>query len=64
MPIDISSTFTPVFSHKLAISLINVIFVAKNALDAYLINSAALLEVCKYEAPFEIKGCINFLKYD
>ena len=36
-----------VFSHKLAISFIKVIFVAKKALEAYLINSAALLEVCK-----------------
>ena len=45
IPIEISSTFIPVFSHKLAISLINVIFVAKKALEAYLINSAALLDV-------------------
>ena len=48
----------PVFSHKLAISFIKVILVAKKALEAYLINSAALLEVCKYEAPLEIKWTI------
>ena len=57
-----SSIFIPVFSHKFAISLINVIFVAKNAFDAYLINSAALLEVFKYCAPFEIKGLYKFFK--
>ena len=44
------------FSLKLANSFINVIFVAKNALDAYLINSAALREVFKYFAPLDIKG--------
>ena len=42
---EISSTLIPVFSHKFAISLIKVIFVAKKAFDAYLINSAALLDV-------------------
>ena len=44
------------FSHKLAISLINVILVAKKALEAYLINSEALLVVLIYLAPFEING--------
>ena len=43
MPIEISSTSIPVFSHKFAISFINVIFVAKKAFEAYLNNSAALL---------------------
>ncbi len=33
-----------------------VILVAKKAFAAYLINSAALLEVFTYLAPFEIKG--------
>ena len=54
--IEISSTFMSIFSHKLAISLINVILVARNAFDAYFINSAALLEVWTYFAPFTIKG--------
>ena len=56
MPIDTSSTFISNFSHKLANSLINVILVARKALEAYLINSAALLEVLMYFAPFEIRG--------
>jgi hypothetical protein len=33
-----------------------VIFVAKKALEAYLINSAALLDVLMYFAPLDIKG--------
>ena len=45
IPIEISSTSILVFSHRFAISLINVIFVARKALDAYLINSEALLFV-------------------
>ena len=51
-----------VFSHKLAISLIKVIFVARNAFDAYLINSAALLDVGTYFAPFAISGEYKFLR--
>ena len=51
-----SSTLTLIFSHKFEISLIKVIFVAKKAFDEYLINSAALREVWKYVAPFEIRG--------
>ena len=47
IPMDISSTSIPVFSHKLAISFINVILVAKKALEAYLINSAAQGCCCK-----------------
>ena len=39
----------------------NVIFVAKKALDAYLINSAALLEVWIYWAPLEIRGAYKLL---
>ena len=50
------------FSHKLAISLINVILVAKKALEAYLINSEALLVVLIYLAPFEINGEERFFK--
>jgi len=57
---EISSTSISVFSHKFAISLINVIFVAKNALAAYLINSAALLFVDKYFAPLETRGEYKF----
>ena len=53
---DTSSTFTFVFSHKLAISFIYDIFVAKKAFDAYLIISAPLLFVEKKTAPFLIKG--------
>ena len=66
IPIEISSTFIPVFSHKLAISFMNVIFVAKKALDAYFINSAPLRVVVKKLAPLFIKGWYNFfsvLKY-
>ena len=40
----------------------NVIFVAKNALDAYLINSAALRDVWTYLAPLAIKGEYRFFK--
>ena len=61
IPMDISSTSIPVFSHKLAISFINVILVAKKALEAYLINSAARLFVETYFAPFEINGEYKFL---
>ena len=46
----------PVFSHKFAISFIKVIFVARKAFEAYLINSAALLFVETNLAPFEING--------
>jgi hypothetical protein len=56
MPIEISSILTLIFSHKFASSLIKVIFVAKKALEAYLINSAALLEVFTYFVPFDING--------
>jgi len=56
MPIEISSTFTLIFSHKFAISLINVILVAKKEFEAYLISSDALLVVFTYFAPFEING--------
>ena len=55
---EISSTFIPIFSHRLAISLIKVIFVAKKAFEAYLINSAALLFVVRYCAPFDIRWII------
>ena len=47
---------TSIFSHKLASSFINVILVAKKAFDAYLINSAALIEVLTYFAPLDING--------
>ena len=53
---EISSILTLIFSHKFASSLIKVIFVAKKAFDAYFINSAALLDVLTYFAPFDIKG--------
>ena len=56
IPIEISSTSIPVFSHKFAISLIKVIFVAKKAFDAYLISSEALLLVKINFAPFDING--------
>jgi len=56
MPIDISSILMSTFSHRLANSFINVILVAKKAFEAYLINSAALLDVLTYCAPFEING--------
>ena len=62
IPIEISSMFISVFSHKFAISFINVIFVAKKAFDAYFISSAALLDVFKYWAPFEINGEYKFFK--
>ena len=61
MPIDTSSTSISIFSHKFAISLINVIFVAKKALAAYLISSAALRLTETNLAPFEIKGAYKFL---
>ena len=52
----------PVFSHKFAISFINVILVAKKAFDAYFISSAALRDVWIYFAPLEIKGKYRFFK--
>ena len=51
----------PVFSHKFAISFIKVIFVARKAFEAYLINSADLLFVIINLAPLEIKGDYKFL---
>ena len=60
MPIEISSTSIPVFSHKFAISFIKVIFVARKAFEAYLINSAALLFVEINYAPLEINGEYKF----
>ena len=42
---ETSSTLTLIFSHKFDISLMNVILDARKAFDAYLINSAALLDV-------------------
>ena len=40
MPRATSCTLAPTFSHRSAISLMNVILVARNALAAYLISSA------------------------
>ena len=62
IPIEISSISIPVFSHKLDISFIKVIFVAKKALEAYLINSAALLFVETNFAPFDINGEYKLFK--
>ena len=56
IPIEISSTSIAAFSHKFAISLIKVILVAKKALEAYLISSAALRLVEINFAPFDING--------
>ena len=53
---DISSTLIPVFSHKLAISLIKVILVAKKELAAYLISSAVSLFVNKIGVSKRYKG--------
>ena len=44
------------YNHKFDISLINVILVARKAFEAYLINSAPLLDVVKNLAPLLIKG--------
>ena len=52
IPTDISSILISAASHKFAISFIYVIFVAKNALDAYLISSAPFLDEQKNLAPF------------
>ena len=59
---EISSTLTLIFSHKLANSLIKVIFVAKKALEAYFINSAALLDVLTYLHPLILMANKDFLK--
>ncbi len=56
MPTDTSLISTPVFSHKFASSLMYEIFVARNALEAYFISSAPLLEVLKYLFFFLIIG--------
>ena len=56
IPNEISSILIFDFSHKFDNSLIKVILVAKKALDAYLINSAARLEVVKNLAPLLISG--------
>ena len=45
MPLATSVTFAPVTSHTLAISLMNEIFVARNALAASLIISALAMSV-------------------
>ena len=47
IPSETSVTSTLSFSHKFEISFINVIFVAKKALAAYFIISAARLDVLK-----------------
>ena len=61
MPKETSLISTLVFSHKLANSFIYAILVAKKALEAYLINSAPLLEVLKYLLFFLTIGKYNDL---
>jgi hypothetical protein len=61
IPSATSSTFTLTFSHKFAISLIKLIFVAKKALEAYFISSAALLEQGTKTAPLFTIGRYNSL---
>ena len=41
-----------------------MILVARNAFEAYFINSAPLLEVFKYWAPFDINGEYNSIPHD
>ena len=45
MPRATSWTSAPSFSHRSAISLMNEILVARNALEAYLISSAVMTSV-------------------
>ena len=61
IPRATSSTLTWTFSHKFAISFIKLILVAKKALDAYFISSAALLEEETKAAPLLTIGRYNSL---
>ena len=56
-----SSTLILDFSQRLDNSFINVIFVAKKALEAYFISSAPRLEVVKNFEPLFISGRYSFL---
>ena len=61
IPRATSSILTLTFSHKFAISLIKLILVARKALDAYFISSAARLEQETKAAPLLIIGRYNSL---
>ena len=50
IPRATSSTSAPARSHKSAISLMNVTFIARNALAAYFVNSAVSIPVNKIGA--------------
>ena len=56
IPRDTSWTFAPTASHRSAISLMKVILVARNALAAYLINSAERRLVNRIGARFRNSG--------
>ena len=47
MPLATCSTSASTASHRLATTLIKEIFIARKALEACLMSSAALVEVCR-----------------
>ena len=56
IPLRTSSTFAPTSSHRLAISFMNVILVAKNALAAYFVSSAERSSIKMIGLPWRTKG--------
>ena len=59
IPLRISSTLAPTSSHRLAISFIKVILVAKNALAAYLVISAERSSIKIIGFPWRTNGAYN-----
>jgi hypothetical protein len=51
-----SVTSLPILSHRSANSLMNAIFVARNALAAYLVSSAFSQPVTTIGMPFRVSG--------
>ena len=64
MPSETSLTSTPDFSQRFAISFIKEIFVAKKEFEAYLINSAPLLDVKNNLAELSIDIAERIIKKD
>ena len=59
IPLRISSTFAPTNSHRLAISFMKVILVAKNAFAAYLVISAERSSMNIMGFPWRTNGAYN-----
>ena len=56
MPRAISCTSAPTCSHRSAISFMNVIFMARNALAAYFVSSADTRDVVRIGASLRNSG--------